>query len=555
MSIKELVKLPQSWDIETDVLVVGAGFAGFVAAAIARGRGSEVTILEAADEVGGIMRISSGEYWIPNNAEMKAAGIADPKEDCLRLMARLSYPTQYDPDSPTLGVPERAYRLFETYYDSAAVAVAELDSIGAMGSVFSDGVTPDGVFNPQGHIEYHSELPENRIEYGRALMARTGGIHGPGQGQSTIDLLVAYANSSGIDVRTQHAVERAYANADGAVVGVAAKTPNGAINVRARKAVIFTSGGFFHNEAMRLRLLRGTVWGATAPYTNTGVLMEVAEDFGAMTENTDSLWWGQMGIEEVQDSHRSDNMAFWLYGDSMVLVNRRGRRVVNEKAHYNERGRIHTVYDATTKQYENNVLIQVYDDAVANNPEMGVKYPVPYPGQSTDHVLVGNTLEELAAAVDERLATLAHRTGGVRLADDFASQLRDTIERFNKFAANGVDEDFGRGTALGERGYSVMGLTRGGANRTMYPFADTGPYYAVLLGAAGFDTNGGPSINEKSQIIDHREQPIPGLYGAGNCIGSPTHGAYWSGGATLGNALVWAYHAGANAAAEPTKEL
>jgi len=65
----------------------------------------------------------------------------------------------------------------------------------------------------------------------------------------------------------------------------------------------------------------------------------------------------------------------------MVLVNRRGRRVVNEKAHYNERGRIHTVYDATTKQYENNVLIQVYDDAVANNPGNGVKYPVPYPGQ------------------------------------------------------------------------------------------------------------------------------------------------------------------------------
>jgi len=555
MSIKESRNLPQSWDVETDVLVVGAGFAGFVAAAIARGRGSEVTMLEADDEVGGIMRISSGEYWIPNNAEMKAAGIVDPKEDCLRLMARLSYPTHYDPDSPTLGVPARAYRLFETYYDTAAVAVAELDSIGAMGSVFSDGVTPDGVFNPQGHIEYHSELPENRIEYGRAMMAKTGGIHGPGQGQSTIDLLVAHAGANGIDVRTGHTVERAFANSDGAVVGVAAKTVGGTVNVRARKAVIFTSGGFFHNEEMRLRLLRGTVWGATAPYTNTGVLMEVAQDLGAMTENTDSLWWGQMGIEEVQETHRSDNMAFWLWGDSMVLVNRRGLRVVNEKAHYNERGRIHGVYDATTKQYENNVLIQVYDDAVANNPEMGVKYPVPYPGQPTDHVLVGNTLEELAAAVDERLASLAHRTGGVRLADGFASQLRETIDRFNKFAANGLDEDFGRGTAPGERGYSVLGLTRGGANRTMYPFAETGPYYAVLLGAAGFDTNGGPSINEKAQLIDHHENPIPGLYGAGNCIGSPTHGAYWSGGATLGNALVWAYHAGVNAAAEPTKEI
>ncbi|MCW2645733.1 MAG: Fumarate reductase/succinate dehydrogenase flavoprotein domain protein [Pseudonocardiales bacterium] len=544
---------PDKWDLETDVVVVGAGFAGLVAAAIARGRGAEVMVLEADDEIGGIMRISSGEYWIPNNACMREAGIEDPKLDCLKLMARLSYPTHYDPTSPTLGLTPHVYGLFETYYDTASPATEELDRIGAMGSVFSDGVTPDADFNPQGHIEYHSELPENKIEYGRALMAKTGGIHGPGQGQATVDLLVAHADRVGIEIRVRHSVADAYLNTDGAVCGVRAVTPDGGVDVRARKGVIFASGGFFHNEEMRTQLLRSTVWGVTAPHTNTGAFLRIAQSVGAMTENTDSLWWGQMGIEEVLDSHRSDNMAFWLYGDSMVLVNRHGVRVVNEKAHYNERGRIHTVYDATTKQYENNVLIQVYDDAVANNPEMGVKYPVPYPGQSSEHVLSGGTVEELAAAIDERLAKLTTRTGGVRLAADFAEHLAATIGRFNTFAESGHDEDFGRGEAPGERGYSVLGLTRG-VNRTMYPFADSGPYYAVLLGAAGFDTNGGPSINEKAQVIDWEHEPIPGLYGAGNAIGSPTHGAYWSGGATLGNALVWGYHAGVNAAAEPVKE-
>jgi succinate dehydrogenase/fumarate reductase flavoprotein subunit len=425
--------------------------------------------------------------------------------------------------------------------------------------VFSDGVTPDGEFNPQGHIEYHSELPENHVEYGRALMAKTGGIHGPGQGQATIDLLVGHAERVGIEIRTHHAVEDVYTNAAGEVVGVAANGSGGAggaggeVAVRARKAVIFASGGFFHDEQMRTQLLRGTVWGVTAPSTNTGAFLRIAQSLGAMTENTDSLWWGQMGIEEVLDSHRSDVMAFWLYGDSMVLVNRFGHRVVNEKAHYNERGRIHTVYDATTKSYENNVLIQVYDDAVANNPEGGVKYPVPYPGESSEHIVSGETLEALAVAIDERLGKLASYTGGVRLAPQFAQELGATIERFNGFAESGHDLDFGRGEAPGERGYSVLGLTRG-VNRTMYPFAERGPYYAVLIGAAGFDTNGGPSINDKAQIITWDNDPIPGLYGAGNAIGSPTHGAYWSGGATLGNALVWGYHAGLNAAAEPVKE-
>ena len=89
---------PASWDSETDVVVVGGGFAGLVAAATARGRGREVIVLEAAQEPGGIMRISSGEYWIPNNSFLREAGISDPRADCLRLMARLSYPTPPAPE-------------------------------------------------------------------------------------------------------------------------------------------------------------------------------------------------------------------------------------------------------------------------------------------------------------------------------------------------------------------------------------------------------------------------------------------------------------------------
>jgi len=225
---------PALWDAETDVVVVGSGFAGLVAAAIARGRGAHVIVLEADDEIGGMMRISSGEYWVPNNACMQEAGIEDPKQDCLKLMARLSYPTHYDPSSPMLGLLPEVYRVFDTYYDTAGVAVAELDEIGAMGSVFSDGVTPDGEFNPQGHIEYHAELPENKVDYGRALMARTGGGHGTGQGQATIDL-VAHAATVGIEIRIGHTFDGVYTNADGAVVGVLVRTDGGEVCIRARQ--------------------------------------------------------------------------------------------------------------------------------------------------------------------------------------------------------------------------------------------------------------------------------------------------------------------------------
>ena len=42
-------------------------------------------------------------------------------------------------------------------------------------------------------------------------------------------------------------------------------------------------------------------------------------------------------------------------------------------------------------------------------------------------------------------------------------------------------------------------------------------------------------------MLDVDGLPIPGLYGVGNCVASPSGRAYWAGGGTLGPIFAFAY--------------
>src|ERR1700727_1290620 len=87
---------------EVDVVVVGAGAAGCVAALRAAEDGAKVVVLEADASPGGTTAKSSGGYWIPNNSLMRARGLEDPRSDALRYMARMSFPERFDPEDHTL---------------------------------------------------------------------------------------------------------------------------------------------------------------------------------------------------------------------------------------------------------------------------------------------------------------------------------------------------------------------------------------------------------------------------------------------------------------------
>jgi hypothetical protein len=237
----------------------------------------------------------------------------------------------------------------------------------------------------------------------------------------------------------------------------------------------------------------------------------------------------------------------------MLLVNRHGVRAVNEHRNYNDRTRSHAVYDPVAGDFPNRFQFMIYDRRTATIVGENGQPPI-RPG--TSYVLEGATLDALAANIATRLQSLGEQVDGFRLAADFAERLGATVAEFNRHAREGRDPLFGRGDNRYDRDWHpVWGAFRYTEefpenpypNPTMHPLRDEGPYYAIIIAPGILDTNGGPVTNQSAQIVDTAHQPIPGLYGAGNCICAPTRNAYAGAGGTIGPAMTYGYIAARHA--------
>lgn len=549
---------PSTWDHETDVVVVGSGGAAFAAAVTARQAGAEVIMLERAVRPGGTTLVSGNEYWIPNNSLMLAAGLTDPREDALKYMARLAYPQLYDPESPTLGLPQRNYDLIATFYDTGAEAVDAFEEWGALHSRIqaSFGYSENPIADP----DYSADLPEDKAPYGRGLQPD------PDQGGASVpEQMQAWTDANDVPLLTDHRVVGVYQNGAGEVVGVQADNGGEPVSVRARKAIVFGTGGFTMDPTKSLNYLRGPVFAGCGVPTCTGDFVDIGLALGAEFGNMNQAWWLQAPLEIALLSGNVTGSDVWIpYGDSMIIVNKYGTRLTSEKMPYNERSQMHHVWDPVRREYPNLVQFMIYDDAVAQDPsEFFFRWPVPLPGDTDDFVISGDTWQDLADNVNARLDTLRGQQSvsagigpDVRLDDGFAERIEATVERFNGFAETGVDEDFARGSTPIQLAWGV-GSSRQDelANSTMAPLRSEGPYYCIMLAGATLDTKGGPVIDPGAHVLHANGEPIPGLYGAGNCVASPAGQAYWSGGGTIGPALAFGYLAGQNAAAESEKPL
>jgi hypothetical protein len=553
----------QGWDEEYDVVVVGSGGAGFAAAVTSHQLGGEVIILEKGAYAGGTTLVSGGGMYIPNSTQLGEMGVETSREETLKYIARYSWPHLYQPDHETLGLPQHDFDMITTYYDTAAEAMDFIEESGAQEWAVQH-IGSRGVPN----VDYMDHFEENLTPAGNTLVTVDEEGNEAGGG-TLIARYVAWAEQAGVPLRLNHRVERVVLNESGAVIGVEISvnepvaegatpeaTPVGqTLTIRARKGVIFGSGGFARNESLMHHLMPAPYYGGCSAPTNEGDFLRISSSVNAKLGNLHNVYRNEGIYEQAIASTGAYNCMWFLSGDSMLVVNKHGKRFVNEKRNYQDRPMAHFDWDPNEGVWDNLLGVLVYDERVSKN--WGTGFPFPKDPTTTPYIISGETLEDLAAAIQERFATLPTITPGLQLTEGFTENFLAEVAKYNEFAAAGVDDDFRRGEFRYDQdwpsapGAENKDLTEwpstDQANSAMYPLSESGPYYAFIVAAAAVDTNGGPIINTDGQITTWSDEPVIGLYGAGNCVASPGVNAYWGGGMTLGNAHVWGYRAARHA--------
>jgi 3-oxosteroid 1-dehydrogenase len=117
------------------------------------------------------------------------------------------------------------------------------------------------------------------------------------------------------------------------------------------------------------------------------------------------------------------------------------------------------------------------------------------------------------------------------------SGLRATVERFNRFALSGNDEDFHRGEGDHERWYGDDAHKPNACLGTI----EKPPFYAVALYPGDVGTSGGLVCDEHSRVLDEAGSPIPGLYASGNATASVMGRTYPGAGASIGASAIFSY--------------
>jgi 3-oxosteroid 1-dehydrogenase len=549
------------WDRSVDLLIAGSGGGGMVAGLAALDSGIEPLVVEKQDLVGGATGMSGGMVWLPNNPLMQADGIADSHEDGLAYfddvvgdIGEASSPARREMFL-TAGneminfLTRKGVRLvrcpgYSDYYpnhkggNAAGRSVEGIPYDASALRDWSDRLqTMDKNWN-RGFVVMTSELIKvqyfNRSPrafavamkvFLRTQAARLRHRQVLTNGASLIGQMLKCV----MDLRAEPPI---WTNTtmedliveDGRVVGARVTRDGTSLNIEARKGVLLAAGGFSRNAEMRRRYSgdqpNDAKWSLSNP-GDTGEVLQMAMRLGAKTDLLDEAWW--LPSVFVADP-RARVVGSGRQRPGAIYVDGTGRRFCNESNSYVEVGKAMYANEAVP-------CWQVFDEGYLGRYVSGAnplaKRRLPEEVIKTGAIVRGNTIADLARQIDVP-----------------AEALEQTVKRFNEFAAEGLDPDFGRGQSaynicLGDPGHKP--------NPALGPI-DRGPFYAARVFPADVGTCGGVITNEHAQVVDEQDRVIEGLYATGNITATVMGRHYLGAGGSIANTMVFGYVAARHAA-------
>ncbi|WP_293655651.1 FAD-dependent oxidoreductase [Anaeromicrobium sp.] len=335
-----------------DVVVIGAGGAGFSAAIEAASQGAKVVILEQESVVGGNTSLSGAGFNIPENWVQKSQGI----EDSVAL---------FKGDTMKGGDSKSIEPLVDVLVNRALPTAQWLrDTVGV--EIMDDF---------QKHFGGHTVA--------RALVVK-GGV-----GSQMVYKMYEKAYELGVKIKVNTKAEELITDESGRVIGVKASNKSGQELVfKGTKGVIVAAGGFAGNVEMRMKYrpdLNETVKTTNAPgHEGSGIVM--AQKLGAGTEQMEYIQtypfcFPTTGkIAFVADTR--------MYGAPMVNIE--GKRFINEN------DRRDMVSKAILSQSDS-FGYMVWDKKIMEEARTLEIYKGEYDKLVADKLLIeANTLEEAA---------------------------------------------------------------------------------------------------------------------------------------------------------------
>ncbi|TLH49289.1 3-oxosteroid 1-dehydrogenase [Mycolicibacterium neoaurum] len=544
-----------------DVVVVGSGAAGMVAALTAAHQGLSTVVVEKAPHYGGSTARSGGGVWIPNNEVLQRDGVKDTAAEARKYLHAIigdvvpaeKIDTYLDrsPEMLSFVLKNSPLKLcwvpgYSDYYPETPGGKATGRSVEPK-PFNAKKLGPDekGLEPPYGKVplnmvvlqqdyvrlnqlKRHPRGVLRSIKVGvRSVWANATGKNLVGMGRALIAPLRIGLQKAGVPVLLNTALTDLYIE-DGVVRGIyvrEAGAPESAEPklIRARRGVILGSGGFEHNQEMRTKYQRQpitTEWtvGAVA---NTGDGILAAEKLGAALELMEDAWWGPtVPLEGAPWFALSERNS-----PGSIIVNMNGKRFMNESMPYVEA--CHHMYGGQYGQGagpgENVPAWMIFDQQYRDR----YIFAGLQPGQR----IPKKWMESGIIVKADSLAELAEKTGVA------ADALKATIERFNGFARSGVDEDFHRGESAYDRYY---GDPTNKPNPNLGEIKH-GPFYAAKMVPGDLGTKGGIRTDVHGRALRDDNSVIEGLYAAGN-VSSPVMGHTYPGpGGTIGPAMTFGY--------------